>query len=72
LTSALIITAIRAAFSVSASAHSPAASRCSRNRQAELRVLGEHIQPARLANRNGSSASHSTRILLREVRPPHE
>ena len=70
--SALIITAIRAAFTVSASAPSPAASRCSRNLQADSRVLAEHIQPARLPNRNGSSASHSTRTLLCEVRPPHE
>ena len=70
--SALIITAIRAAFTVSASAHRPAASRCSRNRQAELRVLAGHIQPAQVGEQERQRASHSTRILLREVGPPQE
>ena len=70
--SALIITATRAAFTVSAKAPSPAVRRCSRNLQADWRVLAGHIQPPRLANKNGSKASQSTRILLREVRPPEE
>ncbi len=57
---------------VSASPLSPCDNRCRPNRQPDRRVRAEHIQPARLTSRNGSSASHDTRTLLREVRPPQE
>src|SRR5581483_946755 len=43
--------------------------------RSKARVLWLALLPflfANLAGWNGSSASHSTRALLREVRPPHE
>ena len=69
--SAEIITATRKAFTVNAKPPSPNARRCSLNLHRDWRVLTEHIQPAILASRNGSNASHRTRDLqlIQAARP---